>query len=95
VRITGGLFRRHVRRRAERHADRRQRNLACGLTHGLGHAKVRDHRVLVGHEHVVGLDVAVHHALSVGVGKRVDNIAQDAHRLVHGHLAGASNPRAQ
>ena len=59
-----------------------------------------DQRVLPGQENVVGLDVAMDHALLVGVGERVGHFAEDPHDLLHRQLAlawpagpGATRPR--
>ena len=63
--------------------------------HRLRDAEVRDDRVPAGDEHVVRLDVAVHDAARVRVRERVDDVAQDADRVAHGHLAFARELRAQ
>ena len=63
--------------------------------HRLGHAEVGDRGVAAREHHVVGLDVAMHHAALVGVGERVDHLAQDPDRLVHRECAFAREPLAQ
>ena len=82
VRIAGGLLRRHVGRGAEGEAERGQGVPARGgFRHRLGHAEVGDQRMLSGEQHVVGLDVAMDHALLVGVGERVGHFAENPRRL--------------
>ncbi len=77
VGIGRGLFRRHVGRRAERDAGGGQILAAGRFAHRLGHAEVGDQGVAAGDQHVVGLDVAVDHALAVGVGQRVGDLGRD------------------
>ena len=57
-----------------------------GRTHRLGHAEVGHHRGATGEQHVVRLDVPVHHAGIVREGECARHFAQHAHRLVHGKL---------
>ena len=95
VRVGRGLLRRHVGRSAERHAGGGELLPAGRLAHRLGHAEIGDERVPAGEHHVVGLDVAVHHALAVGVGQRVHHLDQDLDRVVHRQLAYAREPLAE
>ena len=95
MRIGRRLLRRHVGRRAEGHARRRQGILSRGLTHRLRDAEVHDQRVATGEHHVVGLDVAMDHAERVRVRERVGHLAEDAHRLGDRKLADTIEPRAQ
>ena len=46
-------------------------------------------------EDVLGLDVAVEHALRVGVGKRVRHLPGDAHGFLNGQLLLAIQPVAE
>ncbi len=63
--------------------------------HRLRHAEVHHQRVPVGEHHVVGLDVAVHHAVPMGVREPVHDLAQEAHRLRWGQRAVARQPVPQ
>ncbi len=76
------LFRRHVGRRADRDSLRRQR-VVTRSSHRFRHAEVHHQRVAPRQHHVPRLDVAVDHAVAVGVGQRVGHVAQDSHDLVH------------
>ena len=49
----------------------------------------------VGEQHVVGLDIAVDHAVAVGVGERVYHFAQDLHRFGYRELALAAQLGAE
>ena len=60
---------------------------AGGLAHRLGDAEIGHQRVPSGEQHVVGLDVAVDHALRVRVGERVGDLGEEPHRLVDRQLA--------
>ena len=60
---------------------------AARRAHRLGDAEVGDDRVALGEQHVVRLDVAVDDAVPVGVGERVDHLAQDPHGLGDRQLA--------
>ena len=93
--VRRGLLGRHVGRRAERHAQRRERRLPRRLGDGFSHPEVRHQRVLPREQHVVGLHVAVHDAVTVRVGERIAHVAQDAHRFGYGQLALVGQPRAQ
>ena len=95
VRIGGGLLRRHVRRRADRDAERGHGAAAGRFAHRLGHAEVGHQRVAPGEHHVVGLDVAMHHAVLVRVGERIDHFGDQPHRFVHRQLAFAGQPLAK
>ena len=95
VRVGGRLLRRHIGRSAERHAGGGELLAAGGLAHRLGHAEVGHQGVAAGEHHVVGLDVAVHHALAVGVGQRVHHLDQDLDRVVHRQFADPRQPLAQ
>ena len=58
-------------------------------------AEVGDHRVTRLEEDVLGLDVAMHHALAVGVGQGVGHLARDADGVVDGELLLALEPGAE
>ncbi len=47
----------------------------------LGDAEVGDDGVPAREQHVLGLQVAVHHAVAVRVGERVGELAHQAHRV--------------
>jgi len=44
---------------------------------------------------VLGLDVAVYHALRVGIRQRVGHLDCDAQRVIDGHLSVARHPLTQ
>jgi hypothetical protein len=57
------------------------------------HPEVSDQHVALGGEQdVLGLDVAVHHAVAVGVVEGGGRLAADAHRLVDRKLALSTEP---
>ena len=93
--VGGGLLGRHVGGRAERHAERRERGAAGGLGDRLGDAEVGHEGMLAREQHVVGLHVAVHDAVRVGVRERVAHVAQDPHRLADRQLVLLHEPGAQ
>ncbi len=68
-RVGRGLFRRHIRRGAERYPELRELGAAGigGVLQGFGDAEVRDHRGAAGDQHVLGLDVAMDDAGGVGI----------------------------
>jgi hypothetical protein len=70
----------HVRRRPHGHAGDGE---ALVLLRRAGDAEVGDEGApaLPVEEHVVGLHVAVHHAVRVGVGERVGHLGDEAARL--------------
>ena len=80
--LARGLLGRHVRRRADRDARRREPRVALAdraRDTEVGHHRAAALRV---DQDVVGLDVAVDDAALVGVGERVGHVAQRAARLV-------------
>ena len=100
VRVRARLLGRHVRRRAERDAERREpalRDAAVGGgdVHGLRHTEIRDDRHASGEDHVLRLDVAMHDAFAVGVRQCSGHVAQDVHRFVHRQLAAARETRTK
>ena len=94
-RIGGGLLRRHVDRRAESDPGGGELLPSRCFAHRLGDPEVGHQRVLPGEEHVVRLDVAVHHALRVREGERVRYLDQDPDRIVDRQLAPAVEPGAE
>jgi hypothetical protein len=91
VRISARLLRTHVRGSAERNAEVRDLG-AIGAARGgerFRHAKISADRRSSGEEHIIGLDVAMNHAVLVGVGERARHFAQDADRVGDGQLAAA------
>ena len=79
--IARRLLGRHVRRRADRRAELRERRAGRRRRRGrdgLRDAEVGDDRRAPGEEDVVRLDVAVHDAALVRVGERARDVAQDA-----------------
>ena len=87
VRVGHRLFRRHVGRRAQRDAHGRERLAPGGLAQRLGHAEIHHQRVPAAEHHVLGLEIAVDHAVAVGFGERVGDVAEDAHRVADRQLA--------
>ncbi|MEZ4253451.1 MAG: hypothetical protein R3B99_35020 [Polyangiales bacterium] len=102
--VAARLLRRHVLRRAERFARRREARASAG---GLGEAEVEQHgafgglvgelaravgvgarRALAGEEDVGRLQIAVDDALVVGERERVRDLFDDAERLGEGERAG-------
>ena len=90
--VRHGLLRRHVARRAQREPGRRDELRARRLVQRLGHAEVHQQRVPAREHDVVWLDVAVDHPLAVGVGQRVEHVAQDPDGVLQGQLALAREP---
>ena len=88
VRVARGLFRCHVRRRADGHPDTRHRRLTPRIRERLGDPEIHHQCVPVREQDVVGLHVAVHDAASVGVRERVGHIAQDRQGLREGQGTG-------
>ena len=87
--IGARLLGRHVRRCAERHAERRHAavlRVARGAQR-LRDAEIRDHRAAAREQHVVGLDVAVHDSVFVRIRERGGDLAQHANGMVDGQLA--------
>jgi hypothetical protein len=82
VSIADRLLGRHVRRRPQGHAGRRERarvrgSPLRGRRHRLGDSEVGDDCVPAREEHVLGLEVAMHHAMGVRVRQRVGELAQE------------------
>jgi hypothetical protein len=91
VRIGRRLLRRHVGGRPECHAERRERRSAGALVRvptlqRLGHAEVGDDGMSVGEQDVVRFNVAVHHAVAVGVRERVHHLTEDPGSIGHRKL---------
>ncbi len=92
--VAGRLLRAHVVRRAERQA-RLGEPRAPGLAHRQRDAEVGDQRGAVLQQDVLGLDVAVDHALPVRVVQRARDLPGQPHRLVNRELLLAVQPVAQ
>ncbi len=92
--VAGGLLRTHVRRRADRGA-RLSQVLPLARTHRLGDPEIGHHGLALVEHHVLGLDVAVDHALRVGIAERGGDVAGDSQRLGDGQLAFPRQPVPQ
>ena len=81
VAVARGLLRAHERRRADRDAGGREPGAA--VADRTCDAEVRDHRAIARgvEQDVVGLDVAMHHAVLMRVGERVADLPEDAPHL--------------
>ncbi len=88
--LARGLLRRHVRRRAECDADRGERLAPGCLAHRLGDTEVGHQGMATREQHVVRLDVPMHHPLRVGVGQGIDDLDEHSYCFVHRQLALAA-----
>jgi hypothetical protein len=95
IRVAGELFRRDVRRRADRGAGRRQCRRPLRAGHGLGDPEIREHRGRAGEEDVLGLQVAMHHAVRVRVLERVEDAAEHTDRGADGETPFVLEPAAE
>ena len=98
VRIGGDLLGRHVLRRSDREAHRRQRfrlTGCAGRIQRLADPEVGDGRAVAGEEDVLRLDVAVNHTALVREVERSRDIAQDPGGFAQWHRAGPEEPHAQ
>ena len=95
ARIGSHLLRRHVGRRAERHAGAGQPLSAGGVAHRLGDAEIHHQRVAVGEEDVLRLDVSVHHPGLVSLGQRVGDLPGQPDDLGHRQRSGPGEPLAE
>ncbi|CAA9305477.1 MAG: hypothetical protein AVDCRST_MAG11-1129, partial [uncultured Gemmatimonadaceae bacterium] len=99
--VGGRLLGCHVRGRPHCEAERRAGTLGRarpalgGRRERLRHAEVGDHRVPAREEHVLRLEVPVHHALGVRVGQRVGQLAQEPHGVRDGQRPVARQPRPE
>ena len=84
----------HVVRRAERHAGLGHAG-AAGARRGQRDPEVRHQRRALVQQDVLGLDVAVDHAVAVGVVERGGDFGGDADRVVDRKLLLARQPVAQ
>ena len=83
--LAGGLLRAHVRRGAD--ADARVREgPALDVRQGLADAEIGDERVTILEHDVLGLHVAVHHAVSMRIVQRAGHLTRDSHCFVYGKL---------
>ena len=78
-----GLLRGHVGRCADGRARRRQRGIVARRPDRFRDAKVDDNRVADGEQDVVRLDVAMHHAVRVGVHEGLGDVTRNAQRVGH------------
>ena len=94
VRVAGRLLGAHVVRRAEGEPGLGQAVAGRG-GEGPRDPEVGDDRLPAGEQDVLGLDVAVHHAVLVGVAQRRGDVAGDAHGVVDRELPLARQAVAQ
>ena len=83
--VARGLLRAHVLRRAQREPGLGQA-VAARLAHRQRDAEVGQHRLALEQQDVLRLDVAVDHAVAVGVVQRAGDLAGDGERLVQAEL---------
>ena len=94
--VAAGLLGAHVGRRPDAHAGLGELVLVLGRAERAGDAEVGDEGVAVaGEEQVLGLDVAVDHAVLVGVVQRLRRLAGDPERVLERELPLAPEPVAQ
>ena len=93
--VAGRLLRTHVLGRAQTHARPGQPGLAVTVTRGQRDAEVGHQRPAIVKQHVVRLDVAVDHALAVGIVQRGGDLAGDANGLADGQLGFPAQPGAE
>ena len=85
VMLAAGLLGTHVRRRPERHSGLGQTRPARA-TGSPRDAEVGDHGLTVGQQYIFRLDVAVDHALPMGVVECASDFAGNAQRFAHRQL---------
>lgn len=71
----------HIGGRAKGDAKRSERRVNSGGIHRLGNAEVRHKCVAAAHHHVVGVDIAMQHALLVRIREGIGDLAQESHGL--------------
>ena len=92
--ISGCLLRRHVLWRAERQPRLRDA-LPARVAHRQCDPEVGDHGLAGLHQDVLGLEIAVDHAVLVCIGQRACDGGRDPHGVAHRELLLAVEPRAQ
>ena len=94
--LSANLFRRHVRRRPDHRHRRRHRALSgFGGLERAGNPKIGEVGVRSGEQDVVGLDVAVDHALRVRVGQPISHFTQNLHGFADRQRTRPANASAE
>ena len=93
--LTHGLLGTHVLRRAEAHAGLSHPACAFAPAHRERNAEVGNPGRPIMQEYVLGLDIAVDHAVAVGVVERARHLAGDPDGVRNGELLLAGEPVAE
>ena len=97
ITITGRLFRRHVRGRADRHTRGGQTRRLATVARGTGNTEVGDQRPAVDtiQQNVVGLDIAMNHPARVRKRQRIGHFEQPAAYVIDGERSALLQLRGE